>query len=215
MNSNAIQGEIPDKILSSNSQYSQHTEVKQMTDSEIVDLFWARDEKALSAVSKLYGRYCARIARNILQNEQDTEECVNDTLMKAWEKIPPEKPRILAAFLAKLTRNTAIDKYRLERAEKRGGGEVALVFEELADCVSAGGSVEATAERHELLAAINKFLDKQSFKNRVMFVSRYCYCESVHSIAVRFGVSENSVSASLSRTRKALVEYLKRKGYEL
>lgn len=207
-----IQGELAEDVFSEKIYY---TEVTQMTDSEITDLFWERNERAISAVSEKYGKYCSRIARNILQNEQDTEECVNDILMKAWEKIPPEKPKILGAFLAKLTRNTAIDKYRHDRAAKRGGGETELIFEELADCISAEGSVEAAAERHELLAAINKFLDKQSRKNRVIFVARYCYCESVRSIASRFGMSENNVYVSLTRTRKALVEYLKKGGYEL
>ena len=212
MTGNTLQEDFTEIIFNGELQ---HTEVTQLTDSEIVALFLERNESAISAASEQYGRYCTKIARNILHNEQDAEECVNDTLMRAWEKIPPEKPRILSAFLAKLTRNIAIDKYRYERAERRGGGETALVFEELSECVSGGGSVEAAAERHELLAEINKFLGRQSRKNRIMFVARYCCCESIHSIASRLGLTENNVSVSLSRTRASLREYLKKRGYEL
>lgn len=213
MNIEAIYKDSAGNFLS--KEYSQNAKVKQMTDSEIVSLFWERNEDAISAVSEKYGRYCAKIAKNILHNEQDAEECVNDTYMKAWEKIPPEKPRVFSAFIAKLARNTALDKYRRDHAEMRGGGEVPLIFEELSDCVSDKNSVEQTAERNEILAAVNKFLGRLSSKKRIMFVSRYCYCESVREIAQRFGVSETGVSATLSRTRKALCEYLKKEGYEL
>lgn len=217
MNNNAIllpseNGEIADNFFSKDFH---NIEVKYMTDNEIVSLFWERNEGAISAVSEKYGKYCAKIARNILHNEQETEECVNDTYMRAWEKIPPEKPKMLSAFIAKLTRNMAIDKYRHEHAEKRGGGEIPLILEELGDCISDGISVEATAERREIISAINKFLGRLSSKNRIIFVSRYCYCESAREISLRFGISENSVCVSLSRTRKALREYLIKEGFEL
>lgn len=192
-----------------------YSEVVRLDDSEIIEMFFDRDENALTALSKKYGGYCASIANNILRNREDSEECVNDAYMKTWESIPPEKPKILSAFLAKITRNLAIDRYRRGHSAKRGGNDMELIFEELEECVSDGSSVEAAAERREILAAVNRFLEKLSAKNRIMFVSRYCYCESVHDIAARFGVKENNVSVSLNRTRAQLREYMKKEGYEL
>lgn len=191
------------------------SEVVRLDDSEIIGMLFERDEGALTELSRKYGSYCTSIANNILRNREDSEECVNDTYMKTWESIPPEKPRILSAFLAKITRNLAIDRYRRDHSKKRGGDDMELIFEELEECVSDGSSVEATAERREILAAVNRFLGKLSAKNRIMFVSRYCYCESVHDIAARFGVKENNVSVSLNRTRAQLREYMRKEGYEL
>ena len=190
-------------------------EVIGLDDTEIIAMFFDRDESAIAAVEKKYGGYCAAIARNILDNAEDCEECLNDAYMKTWESIPPQKPKVLPAFLAKITRNLAIDRYRKNRSLKRGGSEVELIFEELEECVSDGGSVEAAAERREMLSAVNRFLGKLPSKSRIMFVSRYCYCESVQSIAARFGVKENSVSVSLNRTRSQLRAYMKKEGYEL
>lgn len=184
-----------------------------MDDSEIVALYNDRNENAIAATGKKYGKLCAGIARNILRNEQDAEECVNDTYLKVWEKIPPDMPKTFSAYLAKLTRNTAIDKYRRLHSEKRGGGEITLVLDELSECVSDKSSVEQTAERHETLAAVNRFLERLASKQRILFVSRYCYCESVHALAARFGMSENSVSVSLNRTRNRLREYLTKEGF--
>lgn len=191
------------------------SEVVRLDDSEIIGMLFDRDESALMELSRKYGSYCVSIANNILRNREDSEECVNDTYMKTWESIPPEKPRILAAFLAKITRNLAIDRYRRDHSKKRGGDDMELIFEELEECVSDGSSVEATAERREILATVNRFLGKLSAKNRIMFVSRYCYCESVHDIAARFGIKENNVSVSLNRTRAQLREYMRKEGYEL
>ncbi|MCM1166002.1 MAG: sigma-70 family RNA polymerase sigma factor [Lachnospiraceae bacterium] len=186
-----------------------------LDDSEIIGMLFDRDEGGLAAVKDKYGSYCASIARNILENPQDTEECVNDAYMRLWETIPPEKPRALSAFLAKITRNLAIDRYRREHMQKRGGDETALIFEELEECVSDGSSVEATAERREMIAAVNRFLARLPAKSRVMFVARYCYCESTHSIAARFGMKENNVSVCLNRTRAKLRDFMKKEGYEL
>lgn len=183
-----------------------------LTDKEIISLFNARNERALSAVSEKYGVNCSRIAKNILKNEQDAEECVNDAYLKVWESIPPEQPDSLCAYMAKVTRNSAIDRYRSERSEKRGGGEMPLILDELAECVSdKNSSVELTAERRELLAAVNEFLETLPAQRRIAFVSRYVLCESVKSIAVRLGLTQNNVSVNLGRTRKALINYLKGK----
>ena len=185
-----------------------------MTDKEIISLFNARDERALAEVSEKYGGNCSRIAKNILKNDQAAEECVNDVYLKIWESIPPERPESLCAYSARVTRNSAIDRYRSERSEKRGSGEIPLILDELAECGSDKSiGVEQTAERRELIGAINEFLERLPSERRIAFVSRYVLCESVKSIARRLGVTQNSVSVNLGRTRKNLVEYLKEKGF--
>ncbi len=214
MNSNiAASPSVGGKIFIDSANTS--SEVIRLDDSEIIGMLFDRDERVIAELSRKYGSYCTSIANNILRNREDTEECVNDTYMKTWESIPPEKPKLLAAFMGKITRNLAIDRYRRDHSQKRGGDDMELIFEELEECVSDGSSVEATAERREILAAVNRFLGKLSSKNRIMFVSRYCYCESVHDIAARFGIKENNVSVSLNRTRAQLREYMKKEGYEL
>ncbi len=190
-------------------------EVRHMTDTEIISLFQSRDERAVSAVSGKYGSICTGIAFNILRNRQDAEECVNDVYLKVWDSIPPERPSSLSAFIGKITRNTAIDRYRRDNSEKRGGGEVPLVLDELAECVSSGSNVEKTAEHHDLLSAINRFLDGLPADRRIAFVMRYCLCEDIKSIARRLGVTQNNVSVNLNRTRKSLASFLAKEGYEI
>ncbi|MCM1165276.1 MAG: sigma-70 family RNA polymerase sigma factor [Lachnospiraceae bacterium] len=186
-----------------------------MEDNEILRLFNERDEDALRAVSEKFGRLCGSIARNILHNSEDVEECLNDTYLKAWESIPPAKPKALAAYLAKIAKNISLNRYKSYHREKRGGGEAPLVFEELAELEPfAEGSVEGTAERKELLAEINRFLGKLPEHKRVMFVRRYWYCESVSELARFFGMTDNNVSATLSRTRAELKKHLKKRGYD-
>ena len=190
------------------------TRVTGLTDREIIGLFNERNERAIAVMSEKYGGNCSRIAKNILKNDQDAEECVNDTYMKVWESIPPEQPESLCAYVAKVTRNSAIDRYRSERSEKRGGGEIPVILDELAECISDNkNNVELTAERHELLGAINEFLETLPSERRIAFVSRYCLCESVKSIAQRLGITQNNVSVNLGRTRKSLMGYLKGRGF--
>lgn len=186
-----------------------------MKDSDIIALYHERNESAIAETAEKYGNYCKKIAENILQNEQDAEECVNSAYLKVWEKIPPEKPDIFSAFLARITRNTAIDARRKNCSQKRGSGGIALILDELSDCVSDKDTPEAAAENKELLAAVNKFLTGQPKKRRMIFVSRYCLFESIKEIAVKYGLSEDNVSVNLCRTRKKLREHLKKEGYEL
>ena len=117
-----------------------------MEDSKIVQLYWSRDEKAIDATADKYGRYCASIARNILGNREDAEECVNDTYLHAWNAMPPHRPGILSTFLGKITRNLSFNRYRYNTADKRGGGETAVVLEELLDIVSDGENPEQAME---------------------------------------------------------------------
>ncbi len=184
-----------------------------MEDSKIIDLYWDRDESAIPATSEKYGAYCSSIARNILKNEEDTEECVNDTYLNAWNSIPPQKPSVLSAFLGRITRNLSFNRYKLLHTQKRGGGEVPLVLSELGDCVSGKESVEQELDRKELLAEINVFLAGLSREKRQMFVRRYWYAESVREIAKRFDVSEGSATMTLKRVRMQLKEVLVAKGY--
>lgn len=184
-----------------------------MEDSEIVQLFWERDETAVAAVSQKYGKYCTAIARNILEDEQAAEECANDTLLRLWETIPPNRPANLFAFIGKVARNIALNTRKSLRAQRRGGGEITLLLDELDTLVSSGISVEGAAEEKELLSAVNAFLEKLPEKNCRIFVLRYWSCCTVPEIAARVGASEGSVTMTLSRVRKKLAEYLKKGGY--
>ncbi len=186
-----------------------------LTDSEIISMLWERNEKALAALSEKYGGYCSAIAENILENREDAEECVNDAYLKVWEKIPPEKPKILSAFIAKIARNAAIDRYRAAHAQKRGCGDIELIFDELDGVISSVHNAEDSAARREMINTINRFLRRLSAKKRLAFVLRYCCCESVQSISQRLGMSENNVAVMLSRTRNALHEQFKKEGYNL
>lgn len=181
-----------------------------MEDSRIIELFWERDEAGLAAVSEKYGKYCAAIARNITGSEQTAEECVNDTLLELWETIPPNRPKHLAAFAGEITRNNALDTVRNSKAQKRGGGELELVLDELRG-VSSDYSVEKIAEQHELLALINEFLGGLSESRQRVFVLRYWYCCSAAEIAQAVGLSEANVYNVLKRTRKKLTEYLEKR----
>lgn len=186
-----------------------------MEDSEIVALLTERSEQAVAAVSQKYGRYCKKIALNILQNNEDADECVNVALMRLWNSIPPNNPPVLSLFLARIVKSAAYDKLRLSQREKRGGGETALPLDEIADCVSGNTSVEDDLEQKELQAAINSFLKKLNAKHRRMFLLRYWYCFSVSEIAEQLGTSENSVSVTLSRVRRKIKEHLTKRGYDI
>lgn len=182
-------------------------------DSDIVKLFLERNEQALSETSAKYRRYCFSIALNIAGSEEDAEECVNDTLMKVWDMIPPHKPQTLSTFLGKIVRNVAIDRHRMTLSEKRGGGESEMAFDELAEIIPDGRSVESDAERKELLNEINAFIGKLPANKRNIFMCRYWYCDSIAKIAQEFGISEGNVSVILNRVRHKLKEYLKKRGY--
>lgn len=184
-----------------------------MEDKEIIELFLQRSETAISAASEKYKSYCMKIAGNILGSRQDAEECINDTLMKAWELIPPHKPEMLSTFLGKLTRNFAINMRRRQTTEKRGGGQTAAVFEELSETISENADFEREQERKELIEEINRFLRGLPKQKRNIFICRYWYCDSVTDIAAQFGLTENNVSVTLNRVRKKLRQHLEKAGY--
>ena len=186
-----------------------------MQDYEIVRLFLDRSDNAVAEAEKKYRAYCFKIALNILSSNEDADFCVNEAFMKAWETIPPQEPRLLSAFLAKITRNCAINMLKSSNAMKRGGGEAELVYEEISEMVSGHSDVERDAENRELLNEIEAFLKKLPALKRDIFICRYWYCDSVRDIAAQFGTTENSVSVILNRTRKKLREHLQKRGFEI
>ena len=186
-----------------------------MDDNGIIQLYWDRNDQAINATSKKYGHYCKAIAKNILNSEEDAEECVNDTYLNAWNSMPTHWPEHLATFLGKITRNLSFNKYKRDHAEKRGGGEITLVLDELADCVSDIDTVEQTIDRQELSTAINSFVQNLPTEKRNIFVRRYWYADSVSDIASNYGMLQGTVSKTLERTRKRLKAYLAERGFEL
>lgn len=186
-----------------------------MEDSEIIKLFQSRSETAISELSHKYGRYCRVIADNILKNISDTEECINDVFLKVWNSIPPAKPRFLPAFVARITKNTALDKYDMNHSAKRGNGCSPVPFDELGDLISGTESVEVNVENKELLAAINKFLTKQPKEKRMLFLGRYWYYYSISELADIFEMTEHNAVVTLGRTRKKLKDYLLKRGFDI
>lgn len=183
-----------------------------MEDSQIVELYWKRSESAISETAAKYGKYCYKIAINILTNAEDAEESVNDTWFNTWNALPPHRPDVLSAFLGKITRRISIDKWRRRTAEKRGGSETALVLDELEDCVASNQSVEREVEEHELVKAVNAFLSGLSADVRDVFVCRYFFVLSINEICESFDYSQSKTKSMLSRTRKNLQEYLEKEG---
>ena len=185
-----------------------------MNDKNIVDLYFNRDEEAITQTDKKYGRYCYSIAYNILTNKEDAEESVSDTYMTAWRAIPPRRPSVLSTFLGKITRHISIDRWRERSANKRGGGEVTLALEELEDCVAGLQNVEMEYERKELIRAYVKFLDTLPITERRVFLCRYWYVDSVEAIAEKYGFSQSKVKTMLYRTRVKLRKQLAEEGLQ-
>ena len=144
-----------------------------MDDQSIIELFWSRSEDAISEANGKYGRFCYRIAYNILSSPEDAEESVSDALLSAWNAIPPRRPKLLAPFLGRITRNLAIDRLRTRNRDKRGGGEAALALEELEEVVGGSESPESAALQKELADSINRFLDQLPRTERRVFLLRY------------------------------------------
>lgn len=180
-----------------------------MEDERIVTLYWERDENAIRETEQKYGRYCYVIAYNILRSHEDAKECVSDTWIGAWNAMPPEKPTRLKSFLGRITRNTAIDRYRYDGAQKRGA-EVESAIDEYWECIpNAEASIE---DEFVLKQAIDGFLASLDERTRVIFLRRYWYSMSVKEIADGMHLSESHVSVILHRTRSKFKAYLAKKG---
>jgi len=180
-----------------------------MEDERIVALYWKRDENAIRETEIKYGKYCYTIAYHVLHSHEDSEECVNDTWRGAWNAMPPEKPTKLSGFLARITRNIAIDRYRYDRAQKRGA-EVESTIGEYWECVPNGET--SVNDELALKQAINDFLASLDTRTRIIFMRRYWYSMSVKDIADGMCLSETHVSVILHRTRSKFKEYLTKEG---
>lgn len=183
-----------------------------MDDARIVSLYWERDERAIEESESKYGGYCHAIAYRILTDREDADESVNDTWLAAWESMPPHRPSVLAAYLGKITRRVSLNRRRDRNRDKRGGGEVSLSLDELAECVPGGKSVERTMELAELTEAVNRFLAGLPAAERDVFVCRYWFLASLREIGERFGFSESKTKSMLFRTRKKLLAHLEKEG---
>lgn len=185
-----------------------------MEDREILTLLEQRDPTAIEQLSIAFGPYCRQIARNILSNEQDVEECLNDTYLNVWNAIPPACPENLGAYVATVARNLAFNRFRRESAEKRGGGNIPLVLSELSDVVSSTPTAEEILEAKELTQAINHFLSILPQWKRYIFVRRYYFAESVETIARNVHRTKAYVSVTLTRLRRKLHTYLTERGFD-
>lgn len=182
-----------------------------LEDSKIIELFFARSEQAIIELSKKYEMICKKIAKNILNNMLDAEECVNDAYLGMWNTIPPQNPNPLLAYVSRIVRNIAIAKYHSNTAIKRNSFyDIAL--DELESCLASSSSVEDELTAKELTIMLNCFLDTLEREKRVMFVRHYWYADSIPEIAERFHISNNYVSVCLSRIRGELKRYLEKEG---
>ncbi len=185
-----------------------------MEDNTIIELYWQRKEEAVTETAAKYGKLCFRIVGNILARHEDCEECVSDTYLKVWNSIPSARPKYFSAFIGRIARNLALDKFAFLNAAKRAQG-AAVAFEELEECVSGAASVEDEAEKAHLAQALNRFLATLEKEKRVVFVCRYWRFDSVENIAHRTGYSTGKVKSMLFQLRKKLRAYLESEGIEV
>ena len=182
-----------------------------MNDQSIIELFIQRNENAIKESKDKYGNYCARIAANILSVSEDVEECINDTWASAWNRIPPVIPVSLKAFYGKLVRDIALSKYRTSHAKKRFNG-LTMILDELSECIPSGQDVQKTLEQKELSEKINSWLDGLPKEDRVLFIKRYYYGETVKSLAMVMNCTENQMAQKMLKLRNGLKSYLKAEG---
>ena len=185
-----------------------------MEDYQIVDLYWARSESAITETAAKYGRYCYSIAYGILRDDEDCKECVNDTWMSAWGAMPDQRPNRLPPFLGRITRNLSLKRWERKSAEKRGAGQVPLALDELGDCIPVEGDADRIADDIALTDALNKFLASLSEDKRKIFMRRYWYFSPVAQIAADYGISESRVKMTLLRCRNELKKFLEKEGVE-
>ncbi len=183
-----------------------------MNDIEIIGLYNQRDQSAVGKTEEKYGRYCYTIAWNVLNDHEDSQECINDTWLDTWNAIPPARPFSLKAFVGKITRNNALNRLEKNRAKKRGSGEYALCLDELAECVSGKDEVGEFIDHEHLVTILNDFLSHLKKEQRILFVRRYWYGSPVKEIADAYGLSENNVKVTLMRLRNRLKERLEKEG---
>lgn len=173
-----------------------------MEDYKIVDLYWAREERAIAETEKKYGRMLHSLSYSLLSSFEDAEECVNDTYIGAWNTMPSARPMYLGPYLSKITRRLSIDRWRHDHRAKRGG--IAPVIEELTDCIPDENTPMAEYERGLLRGELNAFLATLNEEKRAMFVRRYFFAQPLSQIAEEMGVGEAKVKVTLHRLRDQL-----------
>lgn len=185
------------------------------TERKIIALYRHRDEDAIRMTAEVLGGYCYTVAYNVLNSREDAEECVNDTYLAVWNAIPPAEPASLKAFVTAITRRLALNRYKEQNRDKRGGGQVPLALEELSEVVSDTEDIPADYARKELLESMTLFLRGCSPRDRGLFLDRYMRLEPTAVLAKRYRVKEAQVLLILSRTRKKLKAHLEKEGYTL
>jgi RNA polymerase sigma-70 factor (ECF subfamily) len=182
-----------------------------MEDTQIIELFWTRKESAIQATTDKYGRLLHSIAYHILANHEDSEECVNDVCLKAWQTIPPQKPASLTAYLGRIVRNISINRWQEKHAQKRYGG-TEILLSELGDCIPSVDTVDQEADAHELAEFISKWLIQQSQDNRILFLRRYWFGDSVKALSYQTGTTANKLAGRLYRLRQDLKCAMEKEG---
>lgn len=183
-----------------------------MEDSRIIELFFSRDESALDAFCEKYKNYIMRILSNILCDTQDSEECMQDTMVALWDTIPPERPRSLGAYAARIARNKAIIKYRYNHSQKRDEN-ISDIISELDECLPSRDTTEDEVENKRLGEAINAFVAGLALRERVIFTRRYWYSEPIENIARGLGIRQNTVRVILHRIRSRMKKHLEKEGF--
>ena len=186
-----------------------------MEDEKIVSLYWERSEEAIRETEIKYDRYLFKIAQNILNDREDSRESVSDTYLAAWNSMPPHRPGVLSAYLAKLTRRISIDRFRYRTRQKREASEYTISLSELSECVSGDNSAEEIVNAKLLADCIGIYLRTQSDEARTAFLGRYYFLDSVREVAAYCGITESKCKTLLHRTRVGLKEYLRKEGFDL
>lgn len=186
-----------------------------MEDEKIVSLYWERSEDAIRETEIKYDRYLFKIAQNILNDREDSRESVSDTYLAAWNSMPPHRPGVLSAYLAKLTRRISIDRFRYRTRQKREASEYTISLSELGECVSGDNSAEEIVNAKLLADCIGIYLRTQSDEARTAFLGRYYFLDSVREVAAYCGITESKCKTLLHRTRVGLKEYLRKEGFDL
>ncbi len=185
------------------------------SDEEIVELYFARDEKAISETHRKYGSYLLRLCENVLHDSADSEECRNDVYLKVWQSIPPERPTVLPAYLNRVARGTAIDRYRARARQGALRSELVASLDELADVLPSPDTVVSEWQSAELGQMISRYLRTQPKRRQYLFVARYFRAEAVEDIAEALCVSPSAVYKELAKLRRGLREYLERNGFSI
>ena len=186
-----------------------------MSDEQIVELYWQRDERAIQETDRKYQHFLLTVAHNILRDAQDCEECLNDTYLGAWNAIPPARPKVLQAFLATIMRRTAIDCYKRKKRQKRIDSELTVALSEVEEFLADGSDLAAELDARELGRVISEFIRALPKRRMYIFMSRYYTARPIGEIARLLGCSESTVNKEIAAIKRGLKEALEKEGYPL